>query len=395
MSLFSRGRQQSRDATSVPLNSQVGLRGASAGLVTNETALRASAVWAALRLRANLISSMPVDAFRMRAGIQLEVSRPGTVFVNGGREIDWHEFLYATQVDLDRSGNAFGVITERNALGLPARIELVALCDVSLYPRRKVLDPELVYRVGGVEYPAEQIWHERQYTVAGLAVGLNAIAHAAYSIGAYNSAQEFSLRWFGQDAMPAAVLQNSEMTVTPEVAAEVKRRAQAAMSPGGVFVTGKDWDLKPINAANESNRYIETMQYGVPDIARYFDVPADLIDGAVSGSSVTYANITQRNLQFLIMSLGPAVARREKALSALVPGGRFIKLNTDAILRMDPLTKAQVLQAEIGSRTRTPDEARALNNLEPLTEAQMAEFDRLFGAARTNPVPATDGGKTP
>lgn len=397
MSLFVRSQQKRfYDANNIPLNSQVGRYGATGIPVTNETALRSSAVWAALRLRANMISTMPVDSYRIVNGIQVEVAQPTTTFINGGRVIDWHEFLYATQMDLDRSGNCFGIITERNALGLPATIELVSLHDVSLFPRMingNPLDLDLIYRVGGREYPKEAVWHEKQYTVSGLAVGLNAVAYAAYAIGSYASAQDFSIKWFSQDAIPAAILKNVERTLPPDVAAAAKTAYQASMTPGGVFVTGADWTLEPMNAANESNRYIEQMQFGVPDIARFFDVPADLIDGAVSGSAVTYANITQRNLQFLIMALGPAIARREIALSKLVPGNRFVKLNTDALLRMDPLTKAQVFASEIASWTRTPDEARAKNNLPPLTPADIEQLKLLKPApakpdATTTQTPA-------
>lgn len=45
-------------------------------VVTNETALRHSAIWACLRLRANLVSTMPVDLFRRVDGIQVEVPKP-------------------------------------------------------------------------------------------------------------------------------------------------------------------------------------------------------------------------------------------------------------------------------------------------------------------------------
>ena len=56
-----------------------------------------------------------------------------------------------------------------------------------------------------------------------------------------------------------------------------------------------------------------------------------------SNCAITYANISQRNLQFLIMHLGPAVGRREDAFSRkLVSNPRYVKLNTDALLRMDP-----------------------------------------------------------
>lgn len=384
----------------IPPNSQVGRIGVGTTSVTADTALRSSAVWAALRLRANLISTLPVDSYRERPGaIRTAVPNPNVVFMNAGREIPWHEFLYATQVDLDRSGNAFGVITEKNALGLPARIELVNLGDVQLSPRYRnstVLDPELVWRIGGQEYAYEDLWHERQYVVSGLPMGLNAVMYAAYAIGSYLSAQDFAIKWFGNDALPAAVLKNEEETVPPNVAEAAKARYQASMTPGGVFVTGRDWSLSPVNAAENSNQYIETMQYGIPDIARFFDVPADLIDGAISGSSVTYANVTQRLLQLLVVHLGPSITRRELSLSALHPRPRYIKLNRKALLAMDPLTAAQLLKTEIDSRTTTPDEARETMDKAPLTEQDMSLFDRLFGnknpAPKTNPVPAEQTG---
>jgi HK97 family phage portal protein len=390
VSIFFRGRQQQRfyDPNAIPLNGQVGRYGPSTNPVSQESALRVSAVWAAMRLRANLISTLPVEAYRMVGDVQVTVNGPNCTFMNAGRVIDVTEFLYATQFDLDRSGNAFGVILERNALGQPAVIELINLADITVRPRRvyNPIDPDWIYDIRGVEYDRTQIWHEKQYVVSGLGVGLSPIAYGAWAIGSYSNAQEFAQRWYGQDAMPAAVLRNVERTVPPKVAAAVKSAYQASMSPGGIFVTGSDWELKPMNAAMETNRYIETMQFGVPDIARYFDVPADLIDGAVSGSSVTYANITQRNLQLLIMHLGPAIVRREKALSQLVPGQRFVKLNTDAILRMDPLTKAQVFKTEIDSRSRTPDEAREKNNLPPLTQAQKDQFKELFPGKAPSPA---------
>lgn len=372
-----------RSAPPIPPPGQNGIRAGSVR-ITPETALRASAVWSALRLRANLVSTMPVDAYRKVDGVQVEVTKP-PVLVSPDGVVDVHEWLYMTQFDLDRSGNCFGVITEKNALGLPARIELVSLGDVAV----QSLAGKISYNIGGTVYQPEQVWHERQYTVAGLAVGLSPVAYAAYSLGAFLSAQQFALDWFGNSAMPAVELKNTEKAISPDVAAEAKMRYQAAAEPGGVFAIGADWELKPIAAANNQAQYVEQQQFGIPDIARFFDVPADLIDGAVSGSSLTYANIGQRNLQFLIMSLGPAVTRRERALSRLLPQPRFVKLNTDALLRMDPAARAQTIKTQLDSRVLTPTEARALDNRAPFTETDLAEFDRVYGAARTLPTEAT------
>lgn len=348
--------------------------------------MRHSAVWACLRLRADLISTMPVDVFRRVGEVQVEMPKPPVLVNPGGERVDIQEWLYSTQVDLDRGGNAFGLITERNAVGLPLRIDLQPLreCSIAQKPTG-----EIRYRIAGKEYPAEQVWHERQFTVAGLPVGLSPVAYAAWSIGQYQSAQKFALDWYASGGVPKGHLRNTAMKIVDQdVAVAAKDRFKTSVEGADVFVTGEDWEFSPFQAEAVGMEWLEAQRFGIGDIARFFGAPGDLIDAAVSTGSITYANITQRNLQFLIMHLGPAVMRRETALSKLLPAPRFVKLNSSALLRMDDQTRASVIQAKIASRTLAPSEARALDNLPPLTEEQMAEFDRLFGAANKQPVPA-------
>ena len=92
--------------------------------VTNDTAMRHSAVWACLRLRADLVSTMPVDVYRRVAGVQVEVPTPPVLVTPGGERVGIQEWLYSSQFDLDRGGNCFGLITAKDGLGFPARIDL-------------------------------------------------------------------------------------------------------------------------------------------------------------------------------------------------------------------------------------------------------------------------------
>lgn len=362
---------------------------AGAALVSSESAMRHSAVWACLRLRANLVSTMPVDLYRMVDGIQVEVPRPPVLVTPGGERVGIAEWMYSSQVDLDRSGNSFGLITARDGLGLPARIELVPVADVSVVVRKGVLDH---YKIAGDRYEVREVWHERQYTLSGLHVGLSPVAHAAWAIGEYLSIQQFALDWFGTGAVPSAHLKNTSKTISKAQADETKQRFKAAVTSRDLFVTGSDWEYTMIQAEAAGSAWIEAKRYGIGDVARFFDCPSDLIDAAVSGSSVTYANMTQRNLQFLVMSLGPAVKRREDALSSLSSRPRFVKLNSNSLLRMDPQTQAAVLRTQIDARMLAPSEARAIYDRPPFTDSQLAEFDRLFGkGAAPQPTTATPG----
>lgn len=373
-----------------------GRTGSGAVHVTNESALRHSAVWACLRLRADLVSSMPVDVYRRVSGVQVEVPKPPVLVSPGGARLGIREWMYSTQVDLDRAGNAFGIITERSGVigpdgrGLPARIDLVALSDVTVRAKGSEITE---VRVGGTKYEPEDIWHERQYTVAGLPLGLSPVAYAAWTIEESLNAQAFARDWFAGGAVPLAELKNTAKTIDKAQARIAKEAFKASVATGDLFVHGMDWEYKPIQAVAQQSAFIEARQFGLTDIARFFGCPADMIDAAVSTGSITYASITQRNLQFLIMHLGPAVGRREDAFSrGMVSGPRYVKLNSDALLRMDPEARARTIASQINSRTLTPTEARALEDRPPLTEQQYAEFDRVFGAARTTPTTAAASG---
>lgn len=353
--------------------------------VTPDSALRNSAVWACLRLRANLLSTMPVDVYRRVGGVQVEVPKPPVLISPGGGVADMIEWLWSSQFDLDRSGNTVGIITAVDGLGFPARIELVPIAEVTVKVRKGQLHK---YNISGTDYDPSVIWHEKQYKLSGMHVGLSPVAYAAWSIGEYQSIQQFALDWFSNGAFPAAHLKNTERMVDPEKADETARRFKATTENHGLLVTGSDWDYNMIQAETAGADWIAAKQFGIGDIARFFDCPGDMIDAAVSGASITYANMTQRNLQLLIMHLSPAIIRRENALSSLTSRPRFVKLNTDALLRMDPLARAQMLAGQINSRQLAPSEAREIEDRQPFTEAQLAEFDRLFGKG-TTPTPQT------
>jgi HK97 family phage portal protein len=360
-------------------------------MINNDSALRHSAVWACLRLRANLISTFPIDVYRKgQFGIaDVEVGKPPIIVNPGGNEVDYMEWMYSTQFDIDRAGNSIGLITERNGYGLPAVIELVPLAWTSV----NIVDNKLVeYYIRGKPFAPCHIWHEKQYTVAGFHLGLSPIMFAAWSISEHLSIQDFAISWFTNGGIPRSHLQNTvQATITDAQAQGVKSLVKETVHSGDVLVTGKDWTYQMIQAEQTGLEWMEARKYGPSDIARFFDVPSDLIDSSVSGSAVTYANITQRNLQFLIMSLGPAILRRENALNKLLPNRQFVKMNTKSLLRMDPQTQAQIINLQVAGRVLAPSEARLLDDLPPLTKEQMAEFDRFWPPRQNAPTSTPEG----
>jgi HK97 family phage portal protein len=376
MSLFFQSRAANLNATLTALGYPVRGAGPKRTSVDSESSLRHSAVWACLRLRSDLISTTPIDAFRRVKGVQVELPKPPILTNPGGERVSIEEWLYSSQFDLDRFGNVFGLITQRDGLLYPQRIDLVPTESVSVVCE----DGDVVgYRIDGKMYEPRDVHHERQFTVPGVHVGLSPIMYAAWSIGTYLSAQDFALGWFDSGAAPSGHLRNTLVPTIDDANAEaIKARFKNAVKDRDIFVTGRDWEYSFSAIPANTTMFLDEMKYGVSDVCRFMGVPGDLIDAETGSGSITYANVTQRNLQLLIMNLGPAYVRREKALSRLIPADRYVKFATDALLRMDPEARQRTLLAQVAGRTLAPSEAREIDNRAPFTDEQYAEFERLF-----------------
>ncbi len=346
--------------------------------MSKDQAMRASAMWAAIRLRADLISTLPCDVYRKVGGRSVEMAKP-PVMINPASGMLWHEWMEATQRQIDAAGNAFGQIVAWDAAGRPSQIELSDASEWSV----RVVNGTVEYRRQGVLLDRAEVWHERANIVPGVPVGLSPVAAAAKALHHNISAQEFAVAWFSSGAGTSGTLRNKSRTISQEAAQIMKSRFRAATENRDLFVTGNDWEYLPAQAIASDARFLDAMKATSVDLARYFGVPADAIDAEVGSKSITYANITERNLQLLTMHLGPAIYRREQTLSArLVAKPRFVKFNTDALLRMDARSKVELIAASIDARIMTPDEGRALLDRDGLSPDDYAQFAALFGVPR-------------
>lgn len=371
-----------RDAKTDALTEATRRRTAALADVTRSRSLQASVKWACLRLRADLVSTLPVDVFRQRPdGLMVEVARPPVLTMPDGKR-DWSDWAFQTQWDLDDVGNTFGVITAVDGNNRPAIIEPVAVEKVTVRVKGGVVS----YVIDGESVDPERVWHERQFPAAGSVLGLSPTAYAALALSGTLEASQFIADWFAGKAIPAAHLRNAEKVLNTKDATEVKQLFEETVRTGDVFVTGKDWEYSMLGAKASEAAFLDALKATAPDLTRFYGVPGDVVDVESSTGNITYANVTQRNLQLLTLNMGPTITRRERAFTHhLTARGQVVKLNTDAMLRMDPTAKGQAMDAAIESRRMTVTEARALDNRPPLTPEQEAEFDRLFPSRTLQP----------
>lgn len=383
--IFTRSRPEAQDL--IPARAS---RGRNRKPLTSRTAMQQSVIWAASNLHASIESMMPVDVFRLAEGIKV-VTPPPPVLVSPSTFADGHpdslaDWLYARRQALKGWGNNFGEITARDAFGLPAQIQLVPVEDVAC----RIKDYRIVeYRFGKTVFDARKVWHDRENLMPGVPVGLSPIAYAMLAIETSAAAREFQADWFASQAYPGGHLKNGDRKTLKSGEAEtVKAKFNRDISAGDLFVTGSEWTFTPIQAKTVEAGFMDAMDYSDVELCRFMNTPANMIDVATSGTArITYQNITQGNLDYMVTRMGPSLAGTDAALTSLTPRPRFVKLTREAFLAMDPVTRTDLMRTQIEARLRTPSELRVLDDRQPFIEADYAEFDRLFGAKNQTPTP--------
>ncbi len=346
--------------------------------VTPETALRLSAVWACVRLLADSVSSLPLDAYRGDEEISLP---PLLVSPSAG----WSrtEFVYAAMVSLLLRGNAYGMITARSGPRLtPSQVELVNPDDLSV---TVLQDGSVAYRYKGRLVDREDLWHVRAFPYPGSPVGLSPIAYAAETIGLGLATVRFGRAFFTQGAAPSGLL-TMESTLSQEDADALKERLKRTQrgTRDPLIVSGDGVKWESMSIAPEESQFVESRRLGVAEIARTFGVPPELVGGE-SGGSLTYANVEQRASDFVRYSLTPWIVRLEDAIGTLLPRGQSVKFNVNALLRGTTLERYQAHEIALRAGFLSVDEVRALEDLPVLRQPASPSGARA-------PLTAVEGG---
>lgn len=389
MSLLFRQRRDVGDTQQMLVPPRVSSHGVKIPNVSRS--MQHSVVWSCLDLRASLISSLPASQYRMVGDLKVPMpasqllTKPGSLHV-GGPLARFDEWMYAKEMDLGRFGNAFGLIQAWDGgWGVPTRIDLISAEHVTVRVRQGLV----TYLYQGKEFDSSQVWHERDHVVPGTPIGLEPIGAAAFALATHVTAQEFAAGWFQSGGIPSAVVKKKKGDPTDTEALAVKNRIKTTLAAGDVLVMGSSWDYEMVAVPNSQASFLQTMQASELEIARFFSTPAAMVDVPIVGSAITYANITQKNLDYLTIHLGPVIQRREAALAASLPGPHNVDLDPLALLRLDPQGVTDMNAKKVISRVMTPDEWRATEDRAPLTPEQEAQFIKLF-AKYTDPLGGSD-----
>lgn len=315
------------------------------GIFVNEdTALKYSAVFSAVRLLSETVGSLPWQQLkRLDNGNKEVVTDTNVARIIGKRpneETYPFTFKETLMAHATMWGNGYAEI-ERNMAGEPLAMWVITPNRVTV---GRNSSRDIIYEISNNRQDSTVIAAKNMFHLRGLGfdgvVGYSVIAHAAQSIGLGLATELYGSSFFGNSSIPSGVLKHPEK-LSEEAKKNLKNswndNHQGVNRGSVVAVLEEGLDYKSIGIPPEDAQFLETRRFQVTDIARWFRVPPHMI-GDLEKSS--FNNIEQQSIEFVTNSIVSWALRFEqeadiKLLGSNRAGRFFTKMNLNGLLRGD------------------------------------------------------------
>ena len=345
-------------------------------VVTKETAMRVSAVYACVRLIAGSIASLPLPVYeRTPLGRKQIDDHPLYWILNEEptpRFTASTMWEYVTKSVLLR-GDGF-VWIKRNRAGVIN--ELIPIDPDLVIVERK--ENRLVYYVqdGDTRFGLDQddMLHFPGFGFNGIR-SMSVIQWAAkQSIGIAMAAEEHSARFYSNGMAPGYSIKSPGKMTEEQVTRlrqQVADKASGTANAHKPLVLTEGLDITNISLSAIDGQLMEVRKFQVIDIARAFGVPPFMI-GEAEKTSSWGTGIEQMTLGYVKFALSPYLTRWEQELNRKIfrTVKNFVSFDLSGLLRGDDKARADYLRQAIGGSQgpgwMTPDEIRHQEYLLPV-----------------------------
>jgi HK97 family phage portal protein len=340
--------------------------------ITETSSMELSAVWRSVLLISGTIAGLPLHTYR-RTGSEsreeissfLDAPHPDM------SPFEWKELVMAHEL---LWGDSF---LHHLTGGAGQLLGLTPLPPWSVGVKRDENTGEKLFSVRDAkgdlrELTSVDLTHIPAFSLDGLR-GLSPIGQARHSLGAAKASDKAAGRMFRNGLQLAGILtpKSDALTKTQsdQVLAGLRGKAGADHAGDIAFlpaaVSFSPWTMNAIDA-----QFLESRHFGIEECSRWFGVPRELL--SESGASSWGSGIQEIVRGFARFCLAAWTTRIEQRLSMLLPKNQFCEFDYSKFLKPSPETEIRLLIEQVNAKLLTVNEARAIRNLPPLSDAELA-----------------------
>lgn len=356
-----------------------------AGAAVNQTtALTITAVLACVRVIADAISSLPCHIFNPDGAKAPEHPLSDLLTREANDAMGANVWREAMLVGMLLTGSGYSYI-ERGPDQRP--IGLLPLNPVCTRPIRR--NGTLVYQTlvdgRGVTISPADMFHVMFLTSDGIN-GLSPIGTMKNALGLALAAESYASRFYSNGGNLGSLLKLPPMSeaAIKTFTDQWKKKYLGLQNAHRVGVLPDGYDFKTVGHSPEAGQMIDVRKFQVHEIARAYRVPLAIIDQTANAS---FSSIESQERQMYEQAVRPIVtkfeAEAERKLLLERERGTRIKFNMDSRMRATTRERYAAHSQGISSGFLTVNEARAFENLPPVSGG-----DQLLRPLNLGPVDA-------
>ena len=369
-------RRASIESPTVPLSapgilSMLGMQtdNATGVSVTEKSSLRFGAVWRAVNLLSGLSGALPIHAYQSgsykRQNVQILADpHPDMTPLEFWRLLTAHRALWGNSYGL-KLRNRVNMIREIHPLS-PERVRVTNVGSSDANPSGKlfILD-------GDLDRPltSRDIFHIPGFGYDGIC-GVSPIRLAATSIGLGLAAEEYGARLWSAGSLLGGVLQTEQRLDQP-VADRLKanwRDKMAGLSKSHeIAILDAGAKFAPITMPNNDAQFIESRDFQVSEVSRWFGVPPFLLNQTEKSTSWG-TGLEQQATGFVKFDLHPTwLAPTEARITKELTGpGIYAKYKVEGLLRGDTKARGEFYNVMRQVGAFSANDIRELEEREPI-----------------------------
>ena len=363
-----------------------------AGVTINEdNATSIASLYAAVKLYADTVASLPWGAYIRDGGVRRPVTRPRWMDnpIPGNPNFTSFDFKHRIVSSLLIDGNAFilvlrapnGDIVETRPLD-PQKVKIES--DERGNPVYRVETTEGAYTL-----TTDDIVHIPLFATGENHRGMSPVEAHRATLGLSAATQAFSAKFYENGTTLGGIVKVPG-ELTQEQADSLRngfsRRHEGLDKAWRVAVLTGGADYTQLGMKVADLQLVETMHYGVEAIARIYGIPLHLLQ--YPGGNTSYASTEVITQAWLVTGLGPLVARVEAGLQRLIVGDTtFVRFTIEALMKTTTVDRINALVTQVNNGLLTINEARAIEDRVGIG----AGGDVMRGPLNIGPVDGTQG----